>query len=144
MKKCRLIYKSVASSELRATGALDRLAQDSSDRNEDLGINGLLVLSGHQILQVLEGPSRFVNRLFKNILNDTRHDEVELISYESIDAPLFSEWGMRFMDLQAMAPDVRELMLKKYASENGVISIPNNMVHAVSLLIDARDTGLTT
>ena len=59
MKKCRLIYKSLATSALLKPGEFDQLAETASGRNEDYGITGVLVLTGDQILQALEGKKLF-------------------------------------------------------------------------------------
>ena len=82
MKKCRLIYKSKAGPKLLESGKLQELAERASSNNAEAGITGLLLLTGEQILQVLEGPGRFVNQLYAKIINDTRHSEIELVSYE--------------------------------------------------------------
>lgn len=144
MKKCRLIYKSKVSPELKEPGKLKDLAEKASSNNLELGVTGLLLLTGDQILQVLEGPGRFVNQLYNRIINDPRHTEVELISYERVDAALFYDWNMRFMDLRKMPPSVHALLLMKYPNEDDVITIPTDTVNTLSLLIDAKNVGLTS
>ena len=143
VKKCRLIYKSVATPALKQPGELDRLAETASHRNEDFGITGVLALTGDQILQALEGPYRFVNRLYHSIANDPRHTDVELISFESAEGPLFTEWSIRFIDLEKLPDSVRELFLEKYAHKEAVISVPSTKLGAISLLIDIQRAGLT-
>jgi len=143
VKKCSLIYKSVATPALKQPGELDRLAETASHRNEDFGITGVLALTGDQILQALEGPYRFVNRLYHSIANDPRHTDVELISFESAEGPLFTEWSIRFIDLEKLPDSVRELFLEKYAHKEAVISVPSTKLGAISLLIDIQRAGLT-
>ncbi len=144
MKKCRLIYKSKVTSALREPGKLQDLAEKASRNNLELGITGLLLLTGDQILQVLEGPGRFVNQLYNRIINDPRHTDVELISFERVDAALFYDWNMRFLDLRKVPPSVHALLLMKYPNENDVITIPTDTISTLSLIIDAKNVGLTS
>jgi hypothetical protein len=144
MKKCRLIYKGKVGPKLLESGKLQELAERASSNNAEAGITGLLLLTGEQILQVLEGPGRFVNQLYAKIINDTRHSEIELVSYESIDATLFYDWSMRSFDLRKLPPHVHALMLKKYPHDDDVITIPTDLINTLSLLIDAKNVGLTS
>ncbi len=143
MKKCRLIYKSKATSHLMEAQNLQSLAEKASVANLELGITGLLLLTGNQILQVLEGPCRFVNQLYPKIVNDTRHTDVELISYQSLDGALFYDWNMRFLDLRKLSPSVHALFLMKYPHDGDTITVPQDLVTTLSLLIDAKNIGLT-
>ena len=104
---------------------MDKLAETGSSRNEDYGITGVLILTGDQILQALEGPYRFVNRLYNSIANDPRHTDIELVSFESAEGPLFTEWNMRFIDLEKLPEGVKELFLRKYTHKDGVLSVPS-------------------
>lgn len=143
MKKCRLIYKSLATSALLKPGEFDQLAETASGRNEDYGITGVLVLTGDQILQALEGPYRFVNRLYCTIVNDPRHRDVELVSYESAEGPLFSDWSMRFVDLEKLPEGVLDLFRRKYSFKDGVLSVPSDKLGAISLLIDVQNASMS-
>lgn len=145
MRKCRLIYKSKIGPKLQEPGKLEELAERASSNNAETGITGLLLLTGEQILQVLEGPGRFVNQLYAKIINDERHLDIELISYESIDATLFYDWNMRFLDLRKLPPSVHALLLMKYPhDDDDVITIPTDLINTLSLLIDAKNAGLTS
>ncbi|QXD31231.1 BLUF domain-containing protein [Candidatus Pelagisphaera phototrophica] len=64
-----------------------------------------------RIGSALLGPSRFVNQLYAKIINDVRHSNIELISYESIDATPFFDWNMRFLDLRKLPPSVHAFYL---------------------------------
>ncbi|OUW17954.1 MAG: hypothetical protein CBD18_03565 [Opitutales bacterium TMED158] len=143
MRKCRLIYESKATPALLETHELNQLLSLASERNRLSGITGQLVLTGDHFLQALEGPTRYVNQLYNKIVADSRHTEIELISYQSIDAALFYDWTMRLIDLKSLPGEVKKLMLQKYPHIDDVITIPNNEINALSLLIDARSIGLS-
>ena len=56
MGDCRLIYRSTCSASFLPNEDLRSLVHQSADHNAEQGITGLLLLSGDQFLQVLEGP----------------------------------------------------------------------------------------
>jgi hypothetical protein len=62
------------------------------------GISGVLLHSWGNFLQVLEGDDAVVERLFHNILNDTRHTEV-VIEEVTLPPMSFEDWTMGFVDL---------------------------------------------
>ena len=49
-----------------------------------MDLHGILVLSDDKFLQLLEGPSKFVNELFCKMTDDSRHHQIELVSFESV------------------------------------------------------------
>ena len=120
------------------------MAETASGRNEDYGITGVLVLTGDQILQALEGPYRFVNRLYNTIINDARHTDVELVSFESAEGPLFIDWSMRFVDLEKLPESVLDLFIRKYSFKDGVGSVSSDKLGAISLLIDVQNMGMSS
>ena len=139
MKRCRLIYKSERDPEALPDAALDDLVDQAFLDNEKAGITGILLLSGDRFLQVLEGPVKFVNRLYGRIMADERHHDVELISYESLSIPFFHDWSMRVLRLDANLPDqLRDTLVKKYSEHQGHILIPDDLPHVHALLLDAR------
>ena len=110
----------------------------SSKNNLRDNITGLLLLSGDRFLQVLEGDSKAVNRLYGKIYQDSRHREVELISFESIDVPYFETWGMRLVDLYDLPTHPRQFLMDKYEHLDGDIQIPSRLHEVFSLLLDAK------
>jgi len=89
----RLLYASrVADHQnLETTDAI--LAQSRS-HNPACGITGILCYGGGIFLQALEGGRTAVNDLYKHILNDPRHKDVILLSYEEISERRFGGWTM--------------------------------------------------
>lgn len=139
MKRCRLIYRSRAKEIALRKDTLDSISSVSQKNNQKDGIVGILLLSGNQFLQVLEGPIRYVNQLYKKILNDDRHEEVELVLYEQINTPYFFDWSMRLVDLNSVNEVRKQQLLKKYPHQDGALVMPDNLIVLYSLLHDARD-----
>jgi hypothetical protein len=139
MKRCRLIYRSKAKLETKRQPILDKLAATASKNNQRDGIVGVLILSGDQFLQVLEGPVRYVNQLYAKITQDSRHEEVELVSYEQIHTPYFFDWSMRLINLDNLPDQQKAQLGKKYQQQNGQLVIPDNPIQLYALLHDARE-----
>ncbi|MBD5778455.1 BLUF domain-containing protein [Pelagicoccus sp. NFK12] len=138
MSTCRLIYRSTAREETLTNDALARLQYTSISNNNSLGITGILVLSGDQFLQVLEGDSERVNELYHKIAQDPRHHKVRLISFESINERYFSDWGMRLIDLYDLPMQPRKFLMQKYQSVEDTICIPTQLNLVYALLLDAK------
>ena len=138
MPLCRLVYRSQTSWDNLSNEMLRELARASEKRNQERGISGLLVLSGETFLQVLEGDSKEVNELYAKIIQDKRHYEVTLISFEQITSRCFEDWSMRVADLNELPVSSRDLLRSKYPEEEGYIEIPDDSPRALALLFDAR------
>ena len=139
MKRCRLIYRSRAKLETTRAPVLQGIAKKAQENNKRDGIVGILILSGDQFLQVLEGPVRYVNQLYRKIVQDERHEEVELVLYEQINTPYFYDWSMRLLDLNTLSEEQQLRLQEKYPYQNGRLALPDNLIVLYSLLHDARE-----
>lgn len=142
MADCRLIYRSVCADKFMPNEALQALVKECSEHNLDAGITGLLVLTGNEFLQVLEGPAESVNPLYALILRDKRHRDVKLISYEPIGERYFHDWSMSLVDLFDLPKPSRQFLARKYPSRDGAILIPERLHEVFALLLDARSICL--
>ncbi len=138
MKTCRLIYRSIAESEILDEDSLARLANLAANNNRRFNICGILVLSNGRFLQVIEGQSKFINRLYANIVQDERHHDVELISYEEVSKPEFIDWNMKLFSLDEIDEHVRELLVNKYPVVDNKIQFIDDAVLMTSLLLDIK------
>ncbi len=138
MKNCRLIYRSDCTDKLIANEDLRDILQQSAQRNREAGITGLLVLSGDQFLQVLEGPSDAVNTLYSKLISDTRHHDLKLISYELIAERYFDDWGMSLVDLYDLPKAERDILRRKYASNKDAVAFPERLHEVYAFLLDAK------
>ena len=97
----RLIYSS-ASVEPLTPAMVGALLTRSRERNEAVGISGLLVVMNDDFMQVLEGEDEVVDALFERIRSDQRHCSLTLLSREIISHPAFAGWSKAFIDARAM------------------------------------------
>jgi hypothetical protein len=106
----RLMYVS------RAVPALDQeelsaIVRKSRADNAALGVTGVLCFSEGIYLQVLEGGRSAVNQIYRHIVTDPRHTEVELLCYEEIVERRFAAWAMGQVNLARLNPG----LLLKYS-----------------------------
>jgi hypothetical protein len=144
MKRSRLIYTSTATAEVVSNETLRDLAGKAASANAERHITGLLILSGRRFLQVLEGPDRHVNALFRNIVRDPRHRDVELVSFEPMDTAYFEDWDMRLVDLYDLPREPRDYLAAKYRHKDGNILIPDRLHEVYALLLDAKALCLSS
>ncbi len=98
-----LIYRSQLnlshpSSELR------ELVERAKLRNSKLGITGVLLSRGSEILQILEGSEESVVKLFHKIRDDKRHSGVVELMRDYGPRRRFENVGMLLFDLQIQSP----------------------------------------
>ena len=96
------------------------------------------MISGPVVVQVLEGEACKVSALYAKILQDKRHHDVTLISFEQVTGRCFEDWSMRVADLNDLPLSSRDLLRAKYSEEEGYIEIPDDNPRALALLFDAR------
>lgn len=90
-----LIYSSASASEM-SNDELMALLDKARQRNEKLGVTGMLLHDEGSFFQVLEGDERVVGDLFKTIAQDNRHDRIVKLISEPIEERSFSEWSMGY------------------------------------------------
>jgi hypothetical protein len=124
----RLMYASravpgVGQDELMA------IVRKSKANNGPLGVTGVLCFSEGIFLQVLEGGRSPVNRLYNRIVTDSRHSQVELLSYQEVGERRFAGWSMGQVNMSRLNP----ALLLKY-SERATLD-PYAVSGAVSMAL---------
>jgi len=92
----QLLYLSNAKPELKQE-ELDSILRVSRENNPSRDITGLLVFANGVFIQVLEGPSSEVHKLFEKICDDTRHQEVAILGEYRGQERIFTKWSMGFL-----------------------------------------------
>ncbi|NYZ11768.1 BLUF domain-containing protein [Azospirillum sp. RWY-5-1] len=91
-----IMYRSEAAT-LLPFSELTQICLTSAHKNRALGITGFLIEFDGIFLQVLEGESDAVDRLYDRIRADPRHRNVELLLREAGDTGRsFGFWAMNF------------------------------------------------
>ncbi|HSC00426.1 MAG TPA: BLUF domain-containing protein [Burkholderiaceae bacterium] len=107
----RLMYASRAVPAVDAE-ELHTLLRQCRANNPKHGITGVLCFADRIFLQALEGGRPAVNRLYQRIVQDARHTDVELLSYEEIAERRFAGWAMGQVQMAGLNP----ALLLKYSA----------------------------
>lgn len=79
---------------------VDLLRQARSD-NSLSDVTGVLLYSGGNFIQTLEGPEDAVDEVMAKVLDDPRHAGVLVVRREAIEERDFAEWSMGFRRVAA-------------------------------------------
>lgn len=95
-----LTYLSSAT-ELMGEAELEAMLTSIRPRNAARGLSGMLLYSGGNIIQTLEGPEPTVRETFDRIGKDPRHRGLILMLEEPIVERAFPDWSMGYRQLRA-------------------------------------------
>ena len=95
MRQVRLIYFSKATRDM-SLADLKSILDVARENNAGQGICGMLCYENRYFLQALEGPRDEVNELYLDIIDDPRHDEAIIVSYDEIGSAMFPSWTMGY------------------------------------------------
>ena len=138
-----LIHLAYVSTQTRDMKAADLIGLLTEVRglNESRNISGLLLHKNQSFFQVIEGSRAKVQETFNNIMRDQRHEGVEVLFDEPLEAREFSNWQMGFLDLDGI--DVS--MLRGYSNFFDSDEEPRAFLKALSrgerLALLFRDLG---
>lgn len=90
-----LIYIS-SSNGLLTKGQLDNILEGSRRNNAAMGITGMLLYYGGNIIQLLEGEEEKVKQLYQVIAQDERHKGIIKLLDGYSEERIFPDWSMGF------------------------------------------------
>jgi hypothetical protein len=93
-------YVSTAT-RLLSVQQLVELIEQIRPKNERLGVTGLLLYSGGNVIQTLEGASSAVDAVFDAISVDPRHAAVRVVDRRLVEERAFASWSMGFRNVSA-------------------------------------------
>ena len=133
----RLIYKSRS---LQPVGweFVNELVRSCETKNREADISGVLLATGTHFLQVLEGDFDSINRLFMRIARDTRHEEIQLISFGCVESRLFGGWAMHAIGIFDFNQDLVDDLARQYGEEDGSVRFPVEDWKVLALISDLR------
>lgn len=113
MSLVRLIYASRATAEFKPS-SIESILSSARSNNQRRSVTGLLCFNQHWFLQYLEGPREHVCQTYKRILQDSRHENVQIISYDYVEHREFDAWNMGYLQDNST---MRELIFRHTGSE---------------------------
>ncbi len=75
-----------------------QILEVSRSRNVQVGITGVLYSEGLRFTQLLEGPPKAVETVFRGIAHDERHYDVAVVSRTDCLRREFANWSMALVD----------------------------------------------
>ena len=129
----RLVYVSRAATAVD-TQVLNAILSVSQERNETLGVTGVLCSGRGHFVQVLEGPESDVLNVYASILKDARHRDAALLSISLVSSRAFPTWSMGHIEGERLGPDLLERLI-------GQVSIERDTSASVRVL-QAAITGM--
>lgn len=98
---CQLVYVSVAAQPMRDQD-LEEILEVARSRNEGNRITGMLLYKNHRFIQLLEGEEEIVNKIFRSIQNDDRHQDVQVLWSQYVQYRDFPDWTMGFRSVDEL------------------------------------------
>lgn len=109
------VYTSIATQRFSDKELRDMTAEAAA-RNQPRQVTGVLVFSGGQFIQVLEGDAEQIDALLERIGTDERHTNFTLLSQGQVPGRTFGDWPMGLMNLDAVQQtDVTTLRRMTYS-----------------------------
>lgn len=69
-------------------------------KNKRLAITGLLLLIQGKFIQYIEGPAKEIDKVYKKIKNDPRHNELLLLDKGELEERQFTDWSMAYQKVK--------------------------------------------
>jgi hypothetical protein len=135
MKDVRLLYASTVSKDFDPA-QLDNILHEARKRNGRQNITGLLFFTTQHFIQCIEGSRAAINALYNDMMRDSRHHNLILLSYREIDERMFHKWQMAYI-----APgEISEEILNKHSAGPGFTpeQISEDMANAMLTLLLAH------
>lgn len=79
---------------------LEGILFSSRKNNAAVAVTGMLLSKGGEFMQVLEGDEAAVERLYRKISADPRHENCTVLSRKMNPERLFADWTMGFKNLE--------------------------------------------
>lgn len=86
------------------------IVAESQQKNESLGISGILLHDGENFMQTIEGPPANTMDLYASIVEDGRHENVTPFGKQKIEERDFPDWKMELItpdETVRVVPDMR-------------------------------------
>ena len=115
-------YVSQQAHNLTETG-IKGLLEKSRLRNSVNNITGLLILFDGIFTQYIEGPEAAVDKLYRNIYEDSRHDRIIELTSGYTEKRYYGDWTMAYEKL--LSSQVEQIIGYKEINKNNFFKSPS-------------------
>lgn len=113
---------------------VESILESSTKNNPANAITGVLLATETHFLQVLEGEFEALNATLERISRDSRHHEIQLISFGEIEERRFGDWGMHGIGLFDLNSELAARLSDRFGEENGNVCFPSTEYEVMDLL----------
>jgi hypothetical protein len=113
---------------------VESILASSTKNNPANAITGVLLATETHFLQILEGEFVALNATLERISRDTRHYEVQLISFGEIEERRFGDWGMHGIGLFDLNHELAAKLSSRFGADNGNIRFPSTEHEVIELI----------
>ncbi|RSD31661.1 BLUF domain-containing protein [Vibrio pectenicida] len=110
----KLVYTSSISEGVTESD-IQHILDTARKNNVATDVTGVLLFNRNYFLQCLEGSRTQVSKVYHQIINDNRHDNIVLLDYSEISEREFADWSMGYIPEMATT---RPLTLKYSGSSS--------------------------
>mgnify|MGYP001813916872 CR=1 FL=1 len=108
------------------------LLKRARERNKEYGITGVLLYTGNNFMQYIEGPKDNLDIVYKIIEEDDQHTGLVLVSRETTESRQFGDWSMAYQttDVEGYvgSPSERKLI-------EMILELPNHNSSAARIVL---------
>jgi len=104
--------------------------------NNNHKISGILYHNENFFMQVLEGNREDVSFLFQKITNDSRHENIVIVSVDEAEDRIFKDWGMLYVNESAIPEE--ELITYLKGSKFNPNTMPSDQLKQMALGIKSK------
>jgi len=79
---------------------IEKLLFQIREKNKRLAITGLLLLIQGKFIQYIEGPEDEIEKVYKKIKTDPRHNQLILLDIGEVNTRQFKDWSMAYKKIE--------------------------------------------
>lgn len=129
----QLVYVSTATTALglKDLQAIERVAIKNNIKEN---LTGVLTYCDCKFMQFLEGSESHLDYIFSKIKKDSRHHSIDVLRYELIPERQFSNWNMKYADINNIHETHGEVCNKIYDVESKSTKVLDKAEETIKLL----------
>ncbi|MBB1487681.1 BLUF domain-containing protein [Oceanospirillum sediminis] len=131
----RLIYCSTSVQELNIND-IEQIIHIAKENNARHNVSGLLCFNRKYFLQCLEGSRTNVNKTYRSILNDPRHNNIVLLEYNEITQREFQQWSIGYVSENS----ITKPLCMKYSGHSEFTPYEMRGQSCLNMMLELRDS----
>jgi Sensors of blue-light using FAD len=118
-----------------STEDLMQILNSARQNNIRLGVSGMLLFTGSEFIQILEGEEKIIEELLAKIKQDPRHGDIRIIEKKKITTREYADWTMGFKHVDKN--DLRDIPgLNKFFDTDLSGEIDHNKLKLINNLLN--------